>query len=73
MERVADVYPLCATRVNIALASASERIRAMEALGEPFAGAQSVGRPAHPIGSAPIHHADCHVQLENMRGMRRGR
>jgi molybdate transport repressor ModE-like protein len=59
-----------ATRANMALASASERIRAMEeALGTPLLERQRRGIRLTPAGSALVHHARLVTQqLEQMRG-----
>lgn len=59
-----------ATRANMALASASERIRDMEkALGVPLLERERRGVRLTPVGSALLHHARIVTQqLENMRG-----
>jgi molybdate transport repressor ModE-like protein len=59
-----------ATRANMTLASASERIRAMEtALGAPLLERQRRGVRLTPVGSALVHHARIVTQqLETMRG-----
>src|SRR3981081_561661 len=59
-----------ATRANMALASASERIRAMEdALGAPLLERKRRGVRLTPVGSALVHHARIvKQQLEKMRG-----
>jgi DNA-binding transcriptional LysR family regulator len=59
-----------ATRANMALASASERIRAMEeALGAPLLERKRRGVRLTPVGSALVHHARIVTQqLEKMRG-----
>ena len=59
-----------ATRANMALASASERIRDMEeALGAPLLERKRRGVRLTPVGSALVHHARIVTQqLENMRG-----
>jgi molybdate transport repressor ModE-like protein len=59
-----------ATRANMALASASERIRAMEdALGAPLLERKRRGVRLTPVGSALVHHARIVTQqLERMRG-----
>jgi len=59
-----------ATRANMALASASERVRAMEdALGAPLLERQRRGVQLTPAGSALVHHARLVTQqLEQMRG-----
>src|SRR6266446_9444039 len=59
-----------AARANMALASASERIRAMEdALGAPLLERQRRGVRLTPAGSALVHHARLVTrQLEQMRG-----
>ncbi len=59
-----------ATRANMALASASERIRAMEdALGAPLLERTRRGVRLTPVGSALVHHARIVTQqLEKMRG-----
>jgi DNA-binding transcriptional LysR family regulator len=57
-------------RANMALASASERVRAMEdALGAPLLERQRRGVRLTPAGSALVHHARVVTQqLEEMRG-----
>jgi DNA-binding transcriptional LysR family regulator len=57
-------------RANMALASASERVRAMEdALGAPLLERQPRGVRLTPAGSALVHHARLVTQqLEQMRG-----
>ena len=59
-----------AARANMALASASERIRAMEeALGAPLLERKRRGVRLTPVGSALVHHARIVTQqLEQMRG-----
>ena len=59
-----------ATGANMALASASERIRAMEkALGAPLLERKRRGVRLTPVGSALVHHARIVTQqLEKMRG-----
>jgi molybdate transport repressor ModE-like protein len=59
-----------ATRANMALASASERIRDMEeALGAPLLERKRRGVRLTPVGSVLVHHARIVTQqLENMRG-----
>jgi DNA-binding transcriptional LysR family regulator len=59
-----------ATRANMALASASERIRAMEeTLGAPLLVRKRRGIRLTPVGSALVHHARIVTrQLEQMRG-----
>jgi DNA-binding transcriptional LysR family regulator len=59
-----------ATRSNMALASASERIRAMEdALGAPLLERKHRGVHPTPAGTALLHHARIITQqLERMRG-----
>jgi DNA-binding transcriptional LysR family regulator len=59
-----------AARANMALASASERVRAMEdALGTPLLERQRRGVRLTPAGSALAHHARLVTQqLEQMRG-----
>src|SRR5215468_3593768 len=59
-----------AARSNMALASASERIRAMEdALGVPLLERKRRGVQLTPAGSALLHHARIVTeQLEQMRG-----
>ena len=59
-----------ASRSNMALASASERIRAMEdALGAPLLERRRRGIELTPAGSALLHHARLITQqLERMRG-----
>ncbi len=59
-----------ATRSNMALASASERIRAMEdALGAPLLERGRRGVRLTPVGTALVHHARIVTQqLETMRG-----
>src|SRR5258707_930627 len=59
-----------ATRANMAPASASERIRAMEdALGAPLLERTRRGVRLTPVGSALVHHARIVTQqLEKMRG-----
>jgi molybdate transport repressor ModE-like protein len=59
-----------ATRANMTLASASERIRAMEAaLGAPLLERKRRGVRLTPVGSALVHHARIVTQqLEKMRG-----
>jgi DNA-binding transcriptional LysR family regulator len=59
-----------ATRANMALASASERIRAMEkALGTPLLERKRRGIRLTPVGTALLHHARIvTLQLEQMRG-----
>jgi molybdate transport repressor ModE-like protein len=59
-----------AARSNMALASASERVRAMEdALGAPLLERQRRGVQLTPAGSALVHHARLVIQqLEQMRG-----
>jgi len=59
-----------ATRANMALTSASERIRAMEeALGAPLLERKRRGVRLTPVGSALVHHARIVTQqLEQMRG-----
>jgi DNA-binding transcriptional LysR family regulator len=59
-----------ATRSNMALASASERIRAREdALGAPLLERKRRGVRLTPVGSALVHHARIvSQQLEKMRG-----
>jgi molybdate transport repressor ModE-like protein len=59
-----------AARANMALASASERIRSMEdALGAPLLERQRRGVRLTPAGSALVHHARLVIQqIEQMRG-----
>jgi molybdate transport repressor ModE-like protein len=59
-----------ANRANMALASASERIRAMEeTLGAPLLERKRRGIRLTPVGSALVHHARIVTQqLEQMRG-----
>jgi molybdate transport repressor ModE-like protein len=59
-----------AARANMALASASERIRAMEeALGAPLLERKRRGVRLTPVGTALLHHARIVTQqLEKMRG-----
>jgi DNA-binding transcriptional LysR family regulator len=59
-----------AARTNMALASASERIRAMEeTLGAPLLERKRRGVRLTPVGSALVHHARIVTQqLEQMRG-----
>jgi DNA-binding transcriptional LysR family regulator len=59
-----------ATRANMTLASASERIRDMEkTLGAPLLERKRRGIRLTPVGSALVHHARIVTQqLENMRG-----
>jgi DNA-binding transcriptional LysR family regulator len=59
-----------AARTNMALASASERIRAMEeTLGAPLLERKRRGIRLTPVGSALVHHARIVIlQLEQMRG-----
>src|SRR5258708_18871161 len=59
-----------ATRANMTLASASERIRAMEAaLGAQLLDRKRRGVRLPPVGSALVHHARIVTQqLEKMRG-----
>ncbi len=59
-----------AARADMALASASERIRDMEeALGAPLLERKRRGIRLTPVGSALVHHARIVTQqLENMRG-----
>lgn len=59
-----------AARSNMTLASASERIRAMEdALGAPLLERKRRGVALTPVGSALVHHARIVTQqLERMRG-----